>query len=599
MNLGSQHHFRLAAIVSQRLWLLLWRLLPLLLGICALPSIAAPLVLEDKLQRIEVWSHVSMLSDPEGRISINEAIKWLPSFHEPRSAFATLGIKPEPVWLHIPVMVTRESDGEWILDIDYALLNRVDVHVVTQGKVAQHHVTGNDLPFEERPIVSRTPAVKLALAPGLEHDIYIKVDTIGARILPITFNKFSAFHRAGINEQMLQGLLTCLAICPIIFSLMHWVSMREALYLKYALLVTGSLLFSLHFFGIGEQYIWTDIDWIEKRLAGVSSLIAAAATALFIEDVLGSDMSRTMRRALYALATLLGLAALAHAMDAISIRTVGYLMTTIGVLPSLLGVPGAMLRMQRGDWVGLYFLVAWIGYFIASAIMVGVVRGKLDANFWTLHSFQIGATIDMLIFLRIAILRSAAIHHAAQRATRERDSLISLAHTDPLTGLLNRRGLHDVLSTNLPRATPERMLAVYMLDLDQFKPINDQYGHDVGDELLVVVASRLRGTVRGGDVIARLGGDEFVVTASGLANEQQAHELGAKLVAALSSPFVLEGNNRQAPIVCNIGGTAGYAISPKHGHDPVVILKLADAAMYQGKQRGKNCAMMATVFDRK
>ena len=561
-------------------------------------SESAVLVLDDRQQRIEAWPYVRIIADPEGRIDIAEVIKQLPSFQAPKSAYATLGIKPEPVWLHIPVLANRDSDGEWILNIDYALLNRVDVHVVSLGKVVQHVLTGNDLPYAQRPIVARTPSVKLKLLAGVQHDIFIKVDTIGARILSVTFNKFSAFHRAGIDEQMLQGVLTSLALGLIIFSLLHWYSLREVLYLKYALLVMGSMLFSMHFFGIGEQYVWTDIDWIEKRLAGISSLLAAAATALFIEDVLGSDMSRRMRSALRVIAAILCIAALAHAMDIISIRSVGYIMTTIGVLPSLLGVPGAMVRMQRGDWVGLYFLVAWIGYFVASAIMVGVVRGKLDAGFWTLHSFQIGATIDMLIFLRIAILRSAAIHHAAQRATSERDSLISMAHTDPLTGLVNRRGLHEVLSTHLSLATTEKMLAVYLLDLDQFKPINDQHGHDVGDELLVVVANRLRGTVRGGDVIARLGGDEFVVTASGLTSEQQAHELGIKLVAALASPFVLEGNNRQAPIVCHIGGTVGYALAPKHGHDPVVILKLADAAMYQGKQRGKNCAMMATVFDK-
>jgi len=210
-----------------------------------------------------------------------------------------------------------------------------------------------------------------------------------------------------------------------------------------------------------------------------------------------------------------------------------------------------------------------------------VVRGKIGANFWTMHSFQIGATLDMLVFMRIAVLRSAARMQATQRAAQERDRMHSLAHSDPLTGLLNRRGLHDALDVALPHATPERVLAVYMLDLDGFKPVNDQFGHDVGDELLLVVAQRLRGSVRAGDGVARLGGDEFVVMAEGLTHDAQAEELGCKLLGAFSAPFALRNN------ICRVGATIGYALAPRDAADANALLKAADAAMYAGKQKGK------------
>src|SRR6185436_2765737 len=105
-----------------------------------------------------------------------------------------------------------------------------------------------------------------------------------------------------------------------------------------------------------------------------------------------------------------------------------------------------------------------------AAIMGGLVAGRIDANFWTMHAFQFGASLDMLIFMRVAVLRSAAIHAAAQRATLEHDTLHSLAHSDPLTGLLNRRGLNVTLSAALHNCNPGNLLAVYMLDLDGFKP---------------------------------------------------------------------------------------------------------------------------------
>ena len=126
------------------------------------------------------------------------------------------------------------------------------------------------------------------------------------------------------------------------------------------------------------------------------------------------------------------------------------------------------------------------------------------------------------------------------------------------------------------------MVAVYVMDLDGFKAVNDQFGHDTGDALLRVVAQRLRGSVRSGDEVARLGGDEFVVVADGLANLAQAHDLGQKLLEAFRTPFALPQQS------CSIGATFGYAVAPEDGRDAAALLTAADAAMYAGKQAGKD-----------
>jgi diguanylate cyclase (GGDEF)-like protein len=272
----------------------------------------------------------------------------------------------------------------------------------------------------------------------------------------------------------------------------------------------------------------------------------------------------------------------AYGVDLIDIQVVALFMSTTGLAPALLGLPGAIRKARKGDSVGPWFIVAWAGYFIASAVLVGVVRGRIDANAWTMHSFQLGATFDMLIFLRITLLRSAARHREAQKAAKETDRLKALAHSDALTGLLNRRGLDDALAQGLLRATPARMLALFVLDLDGFKPVNDQYGHDVGDALLRVVAQRLRNSMRGDDVVARLGGDEFVVMAEGLASDVQGRELGNKLLDAFSSPFTFSNMS------CRLSATIGFAIAPTDAAESATLMKMADAAMYSGKQQGKD-----------
>ena len=130
-------------------------------------------------------------------------------------------------------------------------------------------------------------------------------------------------------------------------------------------------------------------------------------------------------------------------------------------------------------------------------------------------------------------------------------------------------------------------MAVYLLDLDGFKPVNDQHGHDVGDELLRAVAHRLRAQIPASDMVARLGGDEFVLMSRGLRTEADAQRMGQRLLTAFAQPFQVGLQRLQ------VGLTIGYAVAPLDGHEAVELIKAADAAMYCGKQEGKHCLRRA------
>jgi diguanylate cyclase (GGDEF)-like protein len=542
----------------------------------------AQAVLGAQPERIDLWPHVRVLADPGGALGVDQVLVIRDPFTAPPGAYATLGMDKEVVWLRVPIAVSNGGEGTWILDIDYALLRRVDVYAILDGKVARHATLGDSQPFASRPLRGRSHAVPLDFPPGGSGELLLRVDTPGGKVLPLTLSRLAPFQSRALAEQLLQGAFAGLGVFLLLYSLTQWYSLREALYLKYALLVLFSVTFSVHFFGIGAMYVWTDRAWIQHHMAGATALMAAAATALFVEDALAGDLHRWLRVGLRAVAALHVLATIAYCLDWIDIQTVAVLMSTTGLAPALMGLPGALAKARRGDSIGAWFMAAWVGYFIASAVLVGVVRGRIGVNFWTMHSFQFGATADMLIFMRIAALRSAGRHREAQRAAQERDRLRSLAASDPLTGLLNRRGLDAALGSALERATPEDLLAVYVLDLDGFKPVNDQFGHDVGDALLRVVADRLRGSIRARDAVARLGGDEFVVMADGLGSESQARDLGMKLLDALRAPFEIDPHGR------NVTATIGYALAPTDATDANALLKAADAAMYAGKQAGKD-----------
>lgn len=153
---------------------------------------------------------------------------------------------------------------------------------------------------------------------------------------------------------------------------------------------------------------------------------------------------------------------------------------------------------------------------------------------------------------------------------------------DPLTGLPNRVLLHDRLEQAIAKGRrSQRRLAVLFIDLDGFKSINDRYGHQVGDDVLIAVAERLGSVLRPADTLARLGGDEFVVLCEDLDHTAKAEAVAARMAGALSEPFRLP-NGRYVLVSASIG--VAYA---GEGHQQLdTILGAADAAMYQAKEQG-------------
>ena len=158
-----------------------------------------------------------------------------------------------------------------------------------------------------------------------------------------------------------------------------------------------------------------------------------------------------------------------------------------------------------------------------------------------------------------------------------------LAYHDNLTGLPNRSLLQDRLAHSIARAErSSRKVAVLFIDLDNFKNINDTFGHDVGDELLRQVSRRLSECVRLEDTIARQGGDEFIVLLDSLEDSRGASVVAQKILNALRLAFILSGTEQ------HVSGSVGIALYPEDGRDAQTLMKSADTAMFHGKGQGKN-----------
>lgn len=216
--------------------------------------------------------------------------------------------------------------------------------------------------------------------------------------------------------------------------------------------------------------------------------------------------------------------------------------------------------------------------------IVGIVeRNVVDAGMRKVQC----VTIFLLAFLALAVVAAlvrsikmdlrfvlAEQEEAFHRESTERQKMEDLANTDGLTGLSNERFFNATLQKKEKAGEP---FALFYLDLDSFKPVNDTYGHDVGDQLLKAVARRLRTCVRSTDYAFRIGGDEFALIVNGALSEEFCAKRTERIKNVLTQPFVINGQE------LHIGTSCGSALYPADSTEVKDIRILADQRMYEDK----------------
>jgi diguanylate cyclase (GGDEF)-like protein len=178
----------------------------------------------------------------------------------------------------------------------------------------------------------------------------------------------------------------------------------------------------------------------------------------------------------------------------------------------------------------------------------------------------------------------AAARDVTERKKAENE-IKQLAFYDPLTGLPNRRKLLDRLNYSIKLSHREgKKFAVFMMDLDKFKAVNDAFGHAAGDDLLKQVAKKITKRLRDSDMVARLGGDEFVIVLENYHHHKDVEKVAAEVIADLTVMFELTDGK-----FVQIGASIGISFYPEHGITPEKLMDNADIALYQAKENGRGC----------
>jgi diguanylate cyclase (GGDEF)-like protein len=278
------------------------------------------------------------------------------------------------------------------------------------------------------------------------------------------------------------------------------------------------------------------------------------------------------------------------------------MLAAFGTHPS----PRHALQLTGADLPAIA-LAAVIFFVVNNALVSGAltlhnhspVREEFFAN-WGYRVFSTGALLGLAPIIVVVMQRSpwlipllllpivAVYATAAMSVEREKQ-----AYHDSLTGLPNRKLLIQDARARIEAADDRNLgVALFLLDLDRFKEINDTLGHQVGDALLQLVGERLADVVRPEDTVARLGGDEFAIVVTDVGHVQQAMDVAERVRAALAEPFRRDGMSFE------IEASIGIALHPDHGHDFETLLQRADVAMYVAKERSTGIEVYSSETDR-
>ena len=583
---------------------------------------AKPLIVDDSTVLVsDLQPHISYLSDPSHALELEQVIAQPSAFHSASERTGlNFGYTHDRVWLKTELVSTAQTHTNWIVEMRYPSLDRVSLYSGGSGGVEVQH-QGDTLPYEQRDMKHRNPIFMIRLEPGETRMLYIAAQSEGSLTLDLQLWEAQHFYEHSQGTYALLAIYFGMLLALAIYNLLLFAVLRERSFLLYVCFVVafGAGVAAIN--GLGAQFIWPTLGEHGNRILPFSLCLSAAVGVLFTRSFLDTARrSPPLDSALELFAWVAMLATLAILF--IAIQPALQLMSIVGLATTLVLFATGIVCVIKGIPGARIFVVAWLMLLVGGMLLALRNFGLIPSNVITVNAMQIGSAVEMLLlslglaarFNELKRLKEQAQLQAlssqkqvvqalvyqervlALRVAERTEELAAankrlelLAMQDPLTGLGNR----SALARHIPQAMHrterrQELLALILIDLDGFKAINDELGHDIGDQVLISIAGRLKSCARQTDLVARLGGDEFILISEGIIDQEDALLQGQRLLDALSLPLELDGAS------VSVGASVGISLSNGIEPDIETLMRQADQAMYQRKRSGRHGVVLHT-----
>jgi diguanylate cyclase (GGDEF)-like protein len=603
----------------------------ILLVISSIAPSAVAFPLESEKNMISLGSHYMILEDSARNLNVKDVIAGpaTAGFKPLGIVDPNLGYSQSVIWLRADIENRLTKPSSWFIEMPFPTLDSINMFIIDRetGEILSSQSAGDLKPFDERPYPHRNFVFPVTLPPSKNLAAFIRVDSRGSLTVSAFLWPPDLFHQNSQNGYFALSLYFGVLIALFAYNLLLYISLGDRIYFYYILFVGTMALGQFSWNGLGNEYLWPNLPaW-----GNVSPIAGFDATGLF--GAIFSRMFLNTRRSAPSLDKAILVCAAVFAILLVTIPVTPYQFnakatSATAVIFSLVAILSGIVCLARGFTSARYFLLAWTMLLIGTAALGARNLGWIPTNFLTLYAMLIGSALEMILLSfalaeRINDLRrekevaeteayeaKKTMVETLERTEKELDERVhvrtrelqdvnlrlreseallrKMAHHDHLTGLANRSLLDESLLQAIERAKRNKgKIAVLLADLDGFKPVNDNHGHDVGDELLKVIADRLKATVRSSDTVARIGGDEFVLLLDTIKEPQDAIHMAEKALASISEPVNVRGAELK------VSASIGVAIFPDDGMEAETLVKHADRAMYSAKLAGRNQLKLA------
>jgi diguanylate cyclase (GGDEF)-like protein len=543
--------------------------------ICALPLQADVLQLTGN-QCCSTQSHVKVMHDPTGLLQFDQVRTLSDQFTAPDQHDLSYGYQQGAIWLSLQLQ--SDYSGLWWWQFTYPSLDRLELYIEDSQGV-RYFLAGDMVPPEQRALLHRQPTFPLDLATGEVSKLWLKVSSEGTMTLQNELLPDKAFVEQTAEQYVAPALYFGALIALAGYNLLLFIVLRDRLFLWYVFFVSFFCIATASLNGLGSLYLWPTSISNPMLPFGYSAatFMAILFTRAFLDT---ARYSPYWDRYLRSLTWIAALSTTATLMLPTQIALM--IMSIVGIafvcLMAICAIQG-ILQHSPGAYI---FSASW-GIFLLGVLTICLRNfGLLPTNFFTIHALQLGSALEVLLMsLGLAArFNELKIQHSIMQRQ---------ANTDPLTGLANRLAMQQHLEDLITRKKDKKAsLVLIYIDLDGFKAVNDQHGHQAGDHVLKEISQRLREVTRDRDLICRLGGDEFLVICEDLHPGPALEQLANRLLTQMQKPV------QYGHLALQLGASIGIAVGQGHHNDAIQLIEAADSAMYQAKAQGKNCVRFAS-----
>jgi len=518
-----------------------------------------------------------LLTDASGELTISDAITafQMQQYSPNTQTQVSFGFTHDTLWAVLPVTNESERDNKLVIKIDNAWLDEIDIYFVQDEQVLHRAALGDTLPFTQRPILRRMPAVAYQFPPG-RTDVYFRVYSKDPLTIPIYIGAEESHVVAASSNAYFYGALYGILGILFIYNIVLYSYLKELKYLLYSAYLFAFTTFNFTYTGHGFWTLWPESIGLQQSLMPTLMFAYLFSGVIFTLEFLNT---RTYLPALYAFRYKLygGLLILALSLLLIDDRSIAIMaqlviLTTLSIWMLVIGY----YSYKSGNRLATFFVPAVIMGTSGATISSLATWGIIPYSQWAFRGIEIGMLLEMSLL-------SVSLGFNFRMAQEARKSAEINARVDPLTNLYNRRAFSDLVhplwQLGKRNKTP---MAIILIDLDWFKRINDEYGHAIGDEVLEGVAKELKQRLRKSDIPLRWGGEEFLVFLPNT-NISEARQLADKMREHFDSKNITPTHK----VTMSIGVVSALA----HEIELDKLIGLADKALYQAKHKGRNCVV--------